>query len=282
MFLWWLPGDAFADGGSVVVIPVTGDPAEAGPRLTKLLVAAGNDSGSKTTAAKADATDVLALAGCTEPSPECWEQVRVTLGADAVIVGHLEPSTEPAGSSFAVTIYRDGEEPATRTYPLQSTEPTAIEIEFEPMAATVYTGEEVSVPEDRTPPPPPSSRGSKLSFHPERVETHSWIIAGAGAGTAILGGVFLVIASGKQDNVDNAPTGTVEELDRLEELEQSGERFTLLGNALFITGTLAAITGGVLIGIQGLEKKRVESAPVAVGPMAVGGEVVGVCVGGQF
>ena len=95
-------------------------------------------------------------------------------------------------------------------------------------------------------------------------------------------GVFLVVASGKQDDVNNAPTDTVEDLERLEDLENSGERFTLLGNAFLIAGTLAAITGGVLIGIQGIDRKPVDSAAAGIGPMMIGGDVVGVSLGGWF
>lgn len=277
-----LPATASAQGSSVVVIPVTGEPTEAGPRVTHLLVEAGNQSGSKTTAAQADQADVLALAGCDAPSPQCWEQVRVTLNADAVIVGSVEPSTEPPGSTVNVTIYRDGTEPATRSYQLQATEPAGIETEFEPMAKTVFTGEEVIADDRRPPPPPPETDRGAVRFDPARVKTHSWIIAGAGAGTAIVGGVFLVIASGKQDDVDNAPVETVEDLERLEDLENSGQRYTTLGNAFLIAGTLAAITGGVLIGIQGIHREPVETPPVAVGPMSLDGDIVGVSLGGWF
>ena len=246
-----------------------------------MLVKAGNQSGSRTSAAQAEQADVLALAGCDEPSPTCWDQVRRTLGVDAVIVGTVSPSAEPPGTVVELTMYRENTEPASRTYTLEATEPAAIESEFKPVATTVFTGEEV-VPTPDLPPPTPHARGGRIRFDAGRVKKHSWIIAGAGAGSAVVGGAFLIVAGNRQDAVDSAPTATVEDLEELEDLENSGKRFTLLGNALFIAGSLAAITGGVLIGIQGIVREPTESPPVSIGPMMSRDDVVGLSLGGSF
>jgi hypothetical protein len=105
-----------------------------------------------------------------------------------------------------------------------------------------------------------------LWFDPGRVQQHSWIIAGAGAGAMLTSALFFALASGKQDEVDDAPTSSFEDLERLDELESTGRLYMTLGNALIVTGTVAVIAGGVLIGVQGFTRDVEGTSPVAIGP----------------
>lgn len=62
---------------------------------------------------------------------------------------------------------------------------------------------------------------------------------------AVAGLGFWALAAGKQSSIDDAPTATADDLDRLADLEDSGRRYASIGNGLVIAGGIAAAAGAV-------------------------------------
>jgi hypothetical protein len=150
--------------------------------------------------------------------------------------------------------------------------PTLFVGRSEPRPAPV---EEPPAP-SRPPPPKPELAPREPAPAPDeggftsRVSTAWWIVAGAGVVVAGSGVVALVLAKGKQDEVDQAPTATPEDFDRLVELEDEGEQLTRIGNGLLIGGGAALALGGAFILYQGLSDGGDQARPSAsLSPMPV-------------
>lgn len=100
-------------------------------------------------------------------------------------------------------------------------------------------------------------------------------------GVTIAGGALAVIGLGawglaamKQGDIDDAPTGSAEELERLEEMESSARGYARVGNGLVIAGGIMAAAGAVWWWKVGRE-------PVTVTPV-VGNDGAGVVLGGRW
>jgi hypothetical protein len=79
------------------------------------------------------------------------------------------------------------------------------------------------------------------------VRPYAWWITGGGAALAAGGAIFLDLAQGKQDDVDGAPIGSVDDFHHLQDLEDEGARDTTIGNVLLVAGGAALATGVALV-----------------------------------
>lgn len=290
------PPPAIAQGSpQVLIIPLGGSvPGGSTERLDAALAGAGRNAGARVEIAQVSRDDIFALAGCHSETPACLRRVRDTLDVDAVVVGSVEPKN---GGARVTLLLAERNRPATRvTYDL-SADPEAMEAELEEKASNLFSrevavepganGDEPAAAGDdpaATGDDPDAGAESGDRAHPEggrwnrppyrfeagEVEPWAWGLAGAGGGAIVVGLVFYSIAGSRQDAVDQAPSNTAEDLERLRSLERSGRRFTTLGNTFTLLGLGAAVTGTVFIVRQGLVREEQEPGP-AVAPFALPG-----------
>jgi hypothetical protein len=98
-------------------------------------------------------------------------------------------------------------------------------------------------------------------------------VTGGGVALAAAGGVFWGLARGTQGEIDDAPTDTVADLERLAELEATARDRATIGNVLVIAGGVA-IAGGLT---WALLDRRASKREVAATPLFVpGGGGIGV------
>jgi hypothetical protein len=96
----------------------------------------------------------------------------------------------------------------------------------------------------------------------------------AGGALAVIGLGVWGIAAMKQGDIDDAPTGTMAELERLEDMEGSARAYARVGNGLVIAGAITLAAGAVWWWKVGRE-------PVTVTPV-VGPDGAGVVLGGRW
>ena len=294
-----LASPAAAKPRKVLVLPFEGAlggkaPSNGLERLTAVVARSAGLTGATVRVGQASFSDTAALVGCGTEEADCLGQVAKSLGVDQVITGSVETGAD--GSSVIVNLkfFKDGE---TRDERLELPAPS-FDAVLEGVARDV-PDLFVSAPERRpdaratdtaapaagspdtpatanpieTPPPvaiaPPPQRDSG-GFDVRRVGIVAWGTAGVGLVAAGAGGVFLALARDRQQQVDDAPVSSGADLERLEELEDEGARFTTLGNGLLIGGGGLLAAGAVLIAIQGLSGSAEDRPIVSIGPLGDG------------
>jgi len=282
---------AAADDG-ILVVPLSGelsgDLAAAPERLTDELVSAAGAAGIDAVRAEISRSELAAVAGCSDSSPECLLQVAETLGAAKILVGAVAAGDEAGTVTVTLTIAGGDGEPAEHSFELSGDSVDELATALRPIATAIFTGKPLPKPKaepepeptptpeptpEPTPtppivePPPPHHDGG--GFDLGRVKGYSWGIAGGGVALAAVGAVFLGVAEGKQSDVDDAPIQTVSDFEALRDLEDDGKRFNRLGNGLLIVGGAAVIVGAVLIVKQA--KSSPERPSVSVAPVPVEG-----------
>jgi hypothetical protein len=218
--------------------------------------------------------DVISLAGCAEPSDQCLREALGMLEVAKAVTGEVSPAA--GGVAIELREVTADAEPRTRTVVLRGASTAAVQAGFRAEAEAFLAdqpspSESAAATEEQAPPvaPPvvsqPDDRGA--GFSAGRVEPYAWAVAGSGAGMVLVGSLLLFAAEGKQSEVDDAPTDTVEDLEQLVELEQSGRRYARWGNAFVVVGAIAAVTGAVLIFKQGRDGDA-EAPSMAIAPSA--------------
>lgn len=104
-----------------------------------------------------------------------------------------------------------------------------------------------------------------------KITTGTYAMIGGGAAGAVIGTGLLIAAYSLRDDIKAAPRDTVEQIDRLRELERAGSLRTQLGAVFLGVGSAVAITGVVRAVIQ---RRPVDDRGVAVVPMDGGAAVV--------
>jgi hypothetical protein len=276
-----LPRPARADQ-PVLVLQFSGEPAASATALSKRMAEVVRAAGNEVTEASRE--DALTLAGCADPSDECLRQALGVLEASEVVTGEVRASG--SGVEVELRAVSPAGEPRTRTVALAGAAPEQQAAEFAPEAEAFWKNQPspaeaaaaaASVPAE----PPPGADlsrdedgGARSGFSAARVEPWAWGVAGGGAGLMAVGAVLLLAAEGKQGDVDDAATDSVDDLEELVELEESGRRYARWGNVFVLVGGIAAIAGGVLVYRQGTSGDSEPASPqITVAPSA--GEGVG-------
>jgi hypothetical protein len=261
-------------------------------RLTEAMAAAVGEAGSRVTRAPLD--DVLAVAGCGEPSDNCLQQALALLEVSRAVVGEVE-AADGGHIRVRLRVISRAHPARRRSLILAGDNAAALEAAFRPRAAAFWRdpdGAEVASPR---PPAPATStststsrstapsaaergepaapgadltRGSppRAGFSARRVDPLVWGVTAGGAGLMVVGGLLLMAAGSKQDQVDDAPTDTVADLEALADLEASGRKEARWGSALLVTGAATAAAGVVLVLKQGGDADRSPTAEIAVAP----------------
>jgi len=92
------------------------------------------------------------------------------------------------------------------------------------------------------------------------------VVTIAGGALAVLGVGAWGIAAVKQGNIDDAPTNTAADLDRLASMEDSARTYASAGNGLVIAGAVTAAAGAVWWWKVGRQK---EDAPATTPGLVV-------------
>lgn len=277
----------------VLVLAFGGEPAgahaDAPAALTRVMAEAIRESGREVS--EANSEDVLTLAGCGEPSDDCLRQALGTLEADAAVTGEVRAAD--GGVAVELRAITASDPPRTRTVQLRGAATADLAGQFRGEAVAFWRDEQspaeaaaAAPPEPPTPPPGADLSGGAddtgPSFSASRVQPYAWAIAGTGAGLMVVGSILLLAADGKQDEVDEAPTDTVEQLEHLHDLEESGRSYARWGNVSLVLGGVAAIAGGVLIFKQGRDGGSEASTRVTVTPSAGDGLGAALLLRGGF
>ncbi len=105
----------------------------------------------------------------------------------------------------------------------------------------------------------------EAGFSARRVRPIAWGVAGGGAGLAAIGGLLLLAAADKQNQIDDAPTDSPADLEALVDLEESGSTYASVGTVLIVVGAVSAAAGVALVVKQGREvEQRTRPHPVSV------------------
>lgn len=269
--------------GSVLVVDFTGAPSGSlatSPRqLSDDMAALLRQQGAQVSQAPRD--DVLALAGCPDTSDACMQQALGILQVDSMVLGKVEDAPT-GGVRVQLRVIASGEDPREATLTLAGTTTSALEPGFRAGAGAFWSRHPIppqagGAPVAPAPPPPsgtavahpavahPAASGGGFSAH--RVKPYAWAVAGAGAGTLALGGLLLWAANQKQQEVNDAPTDTVDDLNALANLENTGRHYAQWGSTLAVIGGVATVVGVVIIARQGMSStEQPASGAVTLSP----------------
>jgi hypothetical protein len=233
---------------TVMVLPIDGD---ADPALRTALTASVEKvakAGLGDITVKAGTTtfaDTAAAVGCDPATPECAESVRTTLSVDELVYG---TATLKDGKVEVVIRKKVKDKPPEDvTTTLELTDPADnVEATLSPMFGVqpvvtcpdnAVPGPDGKCPEAVLPPPPPPPKRA-------RTDRALGIAALIGSGVLLVGGLSLWNEkSKKQDSIDEAPTNTLADFQRLEALEDDAGKDALYGN-LMILGAIGAGVAG--------------------------------------
>ena len=248
----------------VLVIPLTGKRSKTvafnGPEVfTNALMGVSRSSGSRAVTSEVGKSDIIAITGCDDESPQCFDAVADVIGVDQMIFGSVEVDRD----SNAQIVYLTLVQPSTRSYNtkrifVNAAEADAASKEFETKARPFVSGKlNLVVPKAIVVgegPPPLGPRVWNLG----RVDKSTWGIVGTGTAALATGIAFAIVARGKQGEVDDSPIESADDFERLADLERSGRRYAQWGSGLMLVGGLAILDGIGLIIKQGYLESRAE------------------------
>jgi hypothetical protein len=277
---------AAAEQRHVLVFELTGtvpnDPGDALSRLTHVVARAAGLTEAEVAIGQVTFEDTAALAGCSSTDAACLTEIAAALRVDDVVLGTVEPAADGATVAVALTAFINGVTTA-RTFTLSAASVDAMVAELARDAPALFLGTSELPPVEPTPDPKPDPKGEPTpaptplvvappparegGFRAGQTSTISWVVAGAGLALAGTGAAFLMMASSRQDEVDDASLDTVQDFERVSALEDEGKRFTLIGNGLLIGGGAAFAIGSVLILYQGMKQDDESPSRVTVAPV---------------
>jgi len=278
------PGDALAGPRRVLVLPFSGEvsgAADGAGRLTQVVVRAAGLTGDEVIGGQATFEDAATLAGCADRSADCLGRVAAALHADGLVIGTISASADGSQVALEVQIFADGTT-QTRTVTLEAGDIDAMVDQLARQAPGLFLGDAPAPQEpppppvepEATPPPAPAAPPRAAprddgGFRLGRVGALPWLVLGSGVALAGAGVGFLVLAGNRQDQVDAFDPHTVADFQKLVELEDQGVRYNRIGNGLLIAGGVAAITGAVLVVLEG--RAHPGSTSVSVAPVPLPG-----------
>ena len=265
----------------VLVVPVDGKgPAlsKSAKQLTKALADAAGRSGASVETGSASRAELTELADCGGEAPACMQGILDGVGADVIVLAKIV-SAEGVWV-LKMKQVRRGEADTVETHILQSADANALEAQIVDIANKAFgvTAATVAPPPpvvDPVPTPTPTpTPSSSSSYSLSRVDNTRWAIVGAGATLAIAGGIFHIVASGKQSGIDDAPDSTAEEIGRLRDLEDKADRYELIGNSLLIAGGITFAVGATLAILQARRSESAETPAMVIAPSPTRGGAI--------
>ena len=262
---------ATADSKKAHVFPLSAsdlpDKLSSAPaKLTKALAAAIDAQ-----VASVPIEDAAGLLECDPESSTCLASVAKSLSTERLVFGTI---SYHAGGKVKVTLTRFdvGPDRQQQTFELSGGTADALAKELVKASSPLFGG---STGDVETPPDgplivedPPDDQPKTV---PGKITTGTWALVGGGAVLAAGGVVMLVSAQSIKRDVQNAPTDTLEDIQRLRALEDRGAQRTLIGNVLLIGGGVALAAGIVRAVIQ---RKATTTEPMVQPVPTEGGAVI--------
>jgi hypothetical protein len=259
----------------VLVVPIAakgGNLAAAGKQVTKALAAAATNSGASVETSAASRAQVTDLSDCKNEAPACMQEMLDAVSADIIILGNLV-ATE-GGLILTVKQVTRGEPDKVDTHVLKGADSPELEGQIDAIAANTFNTEVakpiVKIVKD-VPPPISEKPPGASSFELSRVNTAAWAVTGGGAGLVVVGAIMLAVASGKQGDVDDAPDETLDDINKLRDMEDSAKRFELFGNSFLIAGAVTTAAGITWAVLQARRGGPAESSQVVLAPSPTDG-----------
>lgn len=287
LHLAWAPSARAQGSRQVLVIPLESSvpdaQADVALAFNLALAELAKQQGASVTVAQTSLDDTMAIVGCSERTASCLGRVADALDVDRIVFGRVDPG-EDAGSFEVVLVVarRSGEvPPVAHRFSVRAAAVAEAERAFgeaappgflDAEAEAPVAGEEVAAAASSAPEGESSAPGISYTFEGDRVERSSWIVTGAGGALFGMGTMFWILASSSQSDVDSLEVRSVEDIERLVELEDRTRSRATMGNVLVTTGLLTAAIGAALALRQGLVRQE-PAAGVAIEPMATGDAV---------
>ena len=246
---------------SLTVFPLEGEPAALRAPLTKSVVDSSRSRGLKVTEAGSAFADTALLLGCDPETAGCQKRILGQIGTSQAIYGTIAPAgpDRPDSVVVSLTLIKRKSAPVKQSFTVVgSSDPQRAAQElsgFIPALfgdAPVVSAEPIVVPPDKSP-------SDESGGGPLRMDSTNWALVGGGGGLVATGAILWLSADSKQGEIDDAPTDTVADLERLEDLESSARTRANIGNVLVAAGLIAASVGVVRAFMQG--RSSSESPP---------------------
>lgn len=233
-------------------------------------------------------TDAAAAAGCNAADAACKDEILMTFGVDEIVTTTV---TSAGHGQLNITVRRltKGAPPraAQATIPTGKAPEARLDSDIGPLFGMASTAPPADKPADKTPkqpeqplfprvdtaPPvetaPPVATTEPVAMQPSPPMTPEGrapdrrlhkVGMGVGGGLALLGILMWSAASGKQREIDDAPTNTAEDFVRLQQLEKDADGLAGGGNLFFIGGALLAGVSGYLYWRKGYQARTAQTA----------------------
>ncbi|MBL0215704.1 MAG: hypothetical protein IPQ07_17715 [Myxococcales bacterium] len=254
--VWWsialsflftivLGTSAHAGPKRVLVLPFDGNADGTTRSLVNAAVqklARASADGAVVTVGDATFDETAAAVGCDPASPACAASVRTTLGVDELVYGSV--TTDPAKQT-TVVIRRSS---VTSNPPRSTTIALAAEDSPDRIEQTLGPAFGVTAPNPEPIAPIPAPTPVPAGPRPDHTRRNIGIacVAGGGLGLAI-GLALWGSESSKQDAIDRAPTKTVADLRRLQDLEDKAQTYAILGDVMIVAGLALGGVGGWIL-----------------------------------
>lgn len=234
---------------TVMVLPIDGDADPAVRlKLTSSVEAVVKTSNANMKAGTTTLGETATAIGCDPTTPECAESVRTTLSVDVLIYGK---ATNKDGAVELVIRKKEKDKEVEEVTTMVTSipvgpEPANLGADIQRLlggTAVVVTCPDNALPgpDGKCPEKPPVVTAKKKS----RTDRALGVTALIGAGVLMIGGLTLWNEkSKKQDQIDAAPTATLEDFQDLEILEDDAGKKALYGN-LLVLGAIGATAVGI-------------------------------------
>lgn len=274
-------GPAAAAPRKVLVLPLGGTaPEETRTKLSVSFQKMARILDGEVQPGNTSLTDTATAIGCDPGTVECVESVRATLGVDELVYGTAD---EDRGTITVVAKrYRRGKPVRELAVTIATSDPPS---KIEPALLPVFgeeplpasgandpTGTLVPTPDPEPEPQPTTPPGPEGSNR----ERNIWIGVTSGGGLLVLIGLGLwANYRSLQQDIDEAPTGTAEQIENLRALEDKASTRAWAGNFFVLAGLAVAGYGGYRLW-QWSKSKHVTVTPAPVeGGAAVTLTIVG-------
>lgn len=224
---------ARAEPAAIMVLAADATPVDAA--ITDAVVRGAQRVSPSVTAGSASLADTAFIAGCDPAVPACLDAVSSQLGVGQLVI--VAPRKHGGQVIVEVAASRPGGAPKRRSFAIGADpKPSLAEIEdaIPTLLGAAPTRAAVAAPIAAAgtvaDAPRPRPRGALI------LTIGGGVLAGAGL-------ALWAVASSTQRDIDDAPTTTPSDLERLAALERDGRTYAGVGNGLVIAGAVAAAAG---------------------------------------
>ena len=202
--------------------------------------------------------DTTLLLGCDSAAPGCQQKVLRQLDTRRAIFGTVEPGPRPRTVVVTLNVVTRGADTETHRFTIQAETKEQASSELAASMPVVFGDPAQGAIPDLAP-----TEGSDTADGPAfRLDQRSWILVGSGSAAVTIGVLFWFAADSAQASIDEAPTNTVDDLERLENQESTARLRANIGNVLVAAGVITASYGLVRGWLQ-YRRGSVEVAPVS-------------------